>query len=84
MNRICREPRFGLGMGSSLIFLWLVMRQVTWSGVIVALQAADWRLLPPGLLFMMATWGVFAIRWRVLFNPVAPIRWSGTLMYQTS
>lgn len=81
MNRFWREPRFWLGMVSSLAFLWLATRRVVWSEAIVVLQAADWRFIPLGLLLMVATWGVFAIRWRVLLSSAAAIRWSDTFSY---
>lgn len=57
------------------------MRQVAWPGVIATLQTADWRLIPLGSLLIVLTWGIFAIRWRVLLTPVASIRWSDTFSY---
>jgi len=49
--------------------------------VIVALQAADWWLVVPGSLLAVATWAVFAIRWRVLLRAAAGIQWTETFSY---
>ena len=81
MSRFWSKARFGLGIFASLIFSWLAMRELAWSEVIVALRTADWRLLPPSCLLMGLTWGIFAIRWRVLLSPVTAIRWSDTFSY---
>lgn len=80
-NRLWRKPRFWIGILSSLVFLWLAMRQVAWPEVIASLRAADWRLIPLGSLLIVLTWGIFAIRWRVLLAPVVSIRWWGTFSY---
>jgi uncharacterized protein (TIRG00374 family) len=47
----------------------------------VSITGADWKLILPALLLMVATWGVFAIRWRVLLASYASIRWSDTFLY---
>jgi hypothetical protein len=81
MSRFWKKFRFGMGIVSSLTFLWLAIRQVAWSRLLMAIQTADWRLFLLGSLLLVTTWGVFAIRWRVLLMGAAPIRWSDAFSY---
>jgi len=81
MHKIWRKSRFWLGMASSLAFLWLAARQVAWPDVVSVFQYSDWKLIISGLFLMVVTWGVFAIRWRILLGSVAPVRWSDTFSY---
>jgi uncharacterized protein (TIRG00374 family) len=81
MRRFWKKFRFGIGIVFSLTFLWLTIREVAWSRVLMAIQAADWGLILLGSLLLVMTWGVFAIRWRVLLMSAVPIRWSDTFSY---
>jgi uncharacterized protein (TIRG00374 family) len=49
--------------------------------VIATLQNADWKLIPLGSLLIVLTWGIFAVRWRVLLAPVASVGWLDTFSY---
>jgi hypothetical protein len=80
-RRFWREPRFWLGLASSLIFLWLVLRRVSWPEVLAALRTARWELIPLGLLLMTTTWALFAIRWQELLRPAASVSWADTFAY---
>lgn len=70
-----------LGILSSLVFLWLVTRRVSWPQMAAALQGVQWGLALAGLLLITAVWGVFALRWRVLLAPAAPVGWPDTFAY---
>jgi uncharacterized protein (TIRG00374 family) len=70
-----------VGIASSLLFLWLVLRQVSWPGVLQALQTADWKLIPLALLLMVGVWGIFAARWQALLGSAAEVRWTDSLAY---
>ncbi len=76
-----RQPRFWLGMVSSVFFLWLVGRQVSWATLRAALAAADWRWALPGALLLLLAWALFAVRWRGLLRAAAPVRWADAFSY---
>jgi uncharacterized protein (TIRG00374 family) len=80
-NRFWTRSRFWLGIVSSLAFLWLVIRQVSWPQVLATLQTTDWKLVLLGLLLMTVTWAFFAVRWQVLLAPVVSIHWSDAFSY---
>jgi hypothetical protein len=81
MSRFWKKFGFGIGIVSSLTFLWLAIRQVDWARMLTAIQTADWRLFLLGSLLLVMTWGVFAIRWRVLLMGAAPIKRSDAFSY---
>ncbi len=54
------------GIGVSAVFLYLAMRQVHWREAFNAVAQCDVRLLLAGLAFAGLTYGLFAVRWRVL------------------
>jgi len=60
--------RFWLGVGISLIFLFLAVRQVQWQAVLATILQANPVLLAAGTLFAASTYAVFAVRWRVLLS----------------
>lgn len=68
-------------MASSVFFLWLVGRQVSWAALRAALAAADWRWALPGALLLLLTWALFAVRWRGLLRAAAPVRWADAFSY---
>lgn len=63
-----------VGLALSLVFLGLALRNVEWSGVWSSWQAARMDLLLAGTLLLVGSWGVAAIRWRVLLAGVAGLR----------
>lgn len=80
-TRFWKQPRFWLGIASSLLFLWLVSRQVSWPRVLEALKDADWNWIAMGLLLLIVTWALFAVRWQCLLAPAAPVPWSDAFAY---
>jgi len=80
-NGFWTKSRFWLGAVSSLAFLWLVIRQVSWPQVLASLQTTDWRLGLLGSLLMVVTWAFFAVRWQVLLAPAVSIHWSDAFSY---
>lgn len=68
-------------MISSVFFLWLVGRRVSWATLRAALAAADWRWALPGALLLLLAWALFAVRWRGLLRAAAPVRWADAFSY---
>jgi uncharacterized protein (TIRG00374 family) len=68
--------RFWLGLALSGLFLYLAVRQVDWAQTAATLRAADPLLVGLRLALLVAAYGVFAVRWRVLLQPAArvPVR----------
>ena len=70
-----------LGLLLSLAFLWLALRNVQWPGVWSAWRAARVDLLLLGTVLLVASWGIAAIRWRVLLAGVAGLRFRDTFAF---
>ena len=66
--------RFWIGLALSVVFLWLALRNVEWSGVGSAWRGARLDLLALGTALLAGSWFVAAIRWRVLLSGVAGLR----------
>lgn len=65
--------RFWLGIGISLIFLWLAVRQVDWNLVWLAAQEVSLLGLFVGSVAGILVYGLFARRWQVLLLPAARV-----------
>ncbi|MDJ0848459.1 MAG: lysylphosphatidylglycerol synthase transmembrane domain-containing protein [Myxococcota bacterium] len=69
-----RDPRVWLGLGVTLLFLWLALRDVDTREVGRAIARADWLLLVAGSLpsYVILVW-LRALRWQHLTEPIQPI-----------
>lgn len=65
--------RFWLGMGISLIFLWLAVRQVDWNLVWLTAQGVSLLWLFIGSVAGILVYGLFALRWQVLLLPAVSV-----------
>lgn len=73
--------RFWLGLAVSAVFLILAVRQVDWARTITTLRAADLRLIGLGTALLLGTFGVFAVRWKVLLSTSARLPVKETFSY---
>lgn len=73
MKRL-RDPRVWVGLGVTLLCLWLVIRDVDFAEVTEAMARANWLLLLGGSVpaYLLALW-LRALRWRYLTDPIQPI-----------
>jgi uncharacterized protein (TIRG00374 family) len=64
-----RVLQVALGTGLSLVFLWLVFRDVPLSQVAIAFSVADYRFVALALALVLISPLVRAARWRLLYHP---------------
>jgi uncharacterized protein (TIRG00374 family) len=69
-----RSWQFWVGVGVSIASLILAFRGVDIRGVANALQQAEYIWLVPSVALIVVSLGVRAVRWRILFHPVAGLR----------
>lgn len=69
------QKRFWLGLGITIVFLYLVFRQVNIQELTTALASADYRWLLPALAVYLTGYWLRAIRWAYLMNAVKPLSW---------
>ncbi len=69
-----RDPRVWVGIAITVLFLWLVLRDVPFADVGRAIARANWfvLLLPSVPSYLLLVW-VRALRWRHLTNPIQEI-----------
>lgn len=63
-----------IGIACSGLFLFLAVRKVDWAQTGHALREADWRLLALGVLALVGTFALFAVRSTVLLRHAIPLR----------
>jgi len=69
-----RDPRVWVGIAITVLFLWLVLRDVPFADVGRAIARANWfvLVLPSVPSYLLLVW-VRALRWRHLTNPIQEI-----------
>lgn len=65
--------RLTVGLASTAAFSWLVLRRVEWAVTADALRGAAVPLLVVGAAALVATYALFAVRWRALLRETAPV-----------
>lgn len=83
MTKWKHRSRFWLGLGISVVFLYLALHNVEWADVYSAWREARAISLAAGVLLLVACWGVGAVRWRVLLAPTPDLRVRDTFAYIT-
>ena len=73
--------KFWLGLVCSAVFLFLAVRQADWAETIATLRPADLRLIGLGTALLLATFVVFAFRWRILLSASARLSVGDTFSY---
>jgi uncharacterized protein (TIRG00374 family) len=74
-----RVLRIAFGIGISLLFAWLTLRQVSFADVRAAFLAADVGLLGWALLAVVAGYALRITRWWAMLRCLAPsVSWSGS------
>lgn len=74
-KNLMKQKKFWLGMMITLIFLFLVFRQVDGEELLHALVQADYRWLLPALLVYLTGYWLRAVRWKYLMYAVKPLTW---------
>ena len=65
--------RGAVGLASTVAFSWLALRRVEWGVTADALRNAAPSLLVVGAAALVATYAMFAVRWRTLLRETAPV-----------
>ncbi len=85
VSKIVHKPRgsghFWLGLAISAVFLFLAARQVDWARTATTLRSADLALTLLGVALLLATFVVFAFRWRLLLASAARLSPRDTFSY---
>jgi uncharacterized protein (TIRG00374 family) len=71
-----KQLRIVAGLAVSAIFLYLALRGVRFREVGEALREANYLWLVPAVAAIVASLGLRAVRWRLLFHPVRDLRLS--------
>ncbi|MBI4539320.1 MAG: flippase-like domain-containing protein [Gemmatimonadetes bacterium] len=66
--------RWAVGFVVTLLFLALALRRVEWGRTAATLKGADPLILAAGAVFLLGTFVLFSIRWRVLLSATARVR----------
>ncbi|MBC7226455.1 MAG: flippase-like domain-containing protein [Thermoflexales bacterium] len=61
-----RAGRWVVGIGISLLALWLLAREISWPAVLEALRSADYRWVAAGVVAIIATFLTRTRRWQAL------------------
>ncbi len=80
-DRARARLRLFAGLLFSLVFMVLAARQVEWSRVLLSVRQADSSWLLAGLAGMLATYLLFAARWRAIARRAFPLRTSDAFHY---
>ena len=67
--------QFPVGIGISLIFLWIALRGIHFDDVWLSLRGANYSWLIPTVLAYFVTVGLRAWRWQVLIKPIKEVAW---------
>ena len=75
-RRVARWLRPILGMGVSALFIWLAVRNLSWTDVRIALAGVDWTVVPLGVLCLAAGYSARITRWWLMLRVTGPeVRW---------
>jgi glycosyltransferase 2 family protein len=72
---LIKKKRFWIGLGITVLFLFLVFRQVEFHSLADALVHAEYWWLLPALIVYLLGYVVRAIRWQYLMSAIKPITW---------
>jgi uncharacterized protein (TIRG00374 family) len=75
------DRKFWLGLACSALLMFLAVRQVHWERTAATLQGANWWLMCLGIGALVAAFGVFACRWRVLLSSTTRLSFQMTFSY---
>jgi uncharacterized protein (TIRG00374 family) len=78
-SRSTRTLLVWLGLGASIAFAYLAVRDVRWPAFSEALRTSNYWWLVPALMVLACAIGVRALRWRLLFDPATRPAYAPTL-----
>ncbi len=68
--KILKDWKFLLGVGLSLLFIWLAFRKVDFHQMMQAFTAANYWWLIPTVIITFIAHGLRTLRWRYLLDPI--------------
>ncbi len=68
-----------IGLGISVVLLWLLFRNINFTDLIAALRGANYLWLIPNILFIVLTMYQRAFRWRYMIAPIKHVQFSKLL-----
>jgi len=76
---VLKTKKFWFGLAMTLLFLYLVFRQVDLRSLGEALVRAKYAWLLPALVVYLLGYFARAIRWKILLNSIKPLPWTRLL-----
>ncbi len=73
-RRVWRDPRLWIGVLLSTFFVWLALRGVEPSQILLALRGADYLVLPPAVALTFVVIWIRSARWKVLLRGLKEVR----------
>ena len=72
------KKRLIAGLAISFVFLYFAFKDVNWSDFIESLLSIDYVWLVPGVVSVIASFAIRAVRWKMLVDPLQKVAFSDT------
>ncbi len=69
-----RDKKLWVGVAISLVFLFFLFRKIDYGQLAAAFRSMEYRYLLPALFLTMVSYGLRAVRWRLLLMPLKATR----------
>lgn len=73
-RRVWKDPKLWIGVLLSTFFVWLALRGVEPSRILLALRGADYRVLPPAVALTFVVIWIRSARWKILLRGLKDVR----------